>query len=291
MHTFPDYPARNSQCVLKKKQNLSPSPLAQEPDLPLAFPVSKNDNIFMGVCLSLTLRILLALFLCHMPFHSQPVPKPHTLFSSVQFSSVQSLSRVRLFATPWIAARQASLSITNSRSSLRLTSIQLVMPSSHLILCHPLLLLLPIPPSIKVFSNESTLCMRWPKYWNFSFSISPSSEHPGLISFRMDWLDLLAVQGTLKNLLQHHSSKVSILQCSAFFTVLNRLLHTTYTRYSGLNAKFMHWSPKPSMWLYLGIRFSEYSPSWITALHGKGACVTQWNCEPCHARPPKTDRS
>ena len=122
-------------------------------------------------------------------------------------------------ATPWIAAHQASLSITNSRSSLRLTSIESVMPSSHLILCRPLLLLPPIPPSIRVFSNESTLYMRWPKYWSFSFSISPSNEHPGLISFRMDWLDLLAVQGTLKSLLQHHSSKASILQCSAFFTV------------------------------------------------------------------------
>ena len=123
------------------------------------------------------------------------------------FSSVQSLSRVRLFATPWIAARQASLSITNSRSSLRLTSIKSVMPSSHLNLCHPLLLLPPIPPQIRVFSNESTLCMGWPKYWSFGFSIIPSKEHPGLISFRMDWLDLLAVQGTLKSLLQHHSSE------------------------------------------------------------------------------------
>ena len=114
---------------------------------------------------------------------------------SYQFSSVQSLSRVWLFATPWITARQASLSITNSQSSLRLTSIESVMPSSHLILCHPLLLLPPIPPSISVFSNESTLRIRWPKYWSFSFSISPSNEYPGLISFRMDWLDLLAVQG------------------------------------------------------------------------------------------------
>ena len=134
-----------------------------------------------------------------------------------QFSSVHLLSHVRLFATPWIAARQASLSITNSRSSLRLTSIESVMPSSRLILCHPLLLLPPIPPSIRVFSNESALHMRWPKYWSFSFSISPSKEHPGLIFFRMDWLDLLAVQGTLKSLLQHHSSKASILQCSAFY--------------------------------------------------------------------------
>ena len=131
------------------------------------------------------------------------------------FSSVQSLSRVRLFETPWIASHQASLSITNSRSSLRPTSIESVMPSSHLILCRPLLLLHPIPPRIRVFSNESTLRMRWPKY----FSISPSKEIPGLISFRMDWLDLLAVQGTLKSLLQHHSSKPSILRCSDFFTV------------------------------------------------------------------------
>ena len=120
----------------------------------------------------------------------------HTL--PFQFSSVQSLSRVRLFATPWIAARQASLSITNSWSSFKLMSVELVMPSGHLILCCPLFLLPPIPPSIRVFSNESTLCMRWPKYWSFSFSIVPSKEHPGLISFRMDWLDLLAVQGTLK---------------------------------------------------------------------------------------------
>ena len=134
-------------------------------------------------------------------------------------SSVQSLSRIQFFATPWIAAHQASLSINNSWSLLKLMSIESVLPSSHLILCHPLLLLPPIPPSIRVFSNESTLCMRWPKYWSFSFNISPSNEHPGLISFRMDWLDLLAVQGTLKSLLQHHSSKASILRCSAFFTV------------------------------------------------------------------------
>ena len=138
---------------------------------------------------------------------------------SVQFNSVQLLSRARLFATPWITARQASQSITNSRSSLRLTSIESVMPSSHLILCHPLLLLPPILPSIRVFSNESTLHMRWPKYWSFSFSIIPCKEIPGLISFRMDWLDLLTVQGTLKSLLQHHSSKASILWHSAFFTV------------------------------------------------------------------------
>ena len=140
-------------------------------------------------------------------------------FSSVQFTSVQSLSPVRLFATPWIAAHQAYLSTTNSRSPPKLTSIESVMPSSHLILGLPLLLLPPIPPSIRVFPNESTLRMRWPKYWSFSFSIIPSKEHPGLISFKMDWLDLLAVQGTLKSLLQHHSSKASVLQHSAFFTV------------------------------------------------------------------------
>ena len=136
-----------------------------------------------------------------------------------QFSSAQSLSRVQLFATPWITAHQASLSITNSRSSLKLTSIESVMPSSHLILCRPLLLLPRIPPSIRVFSNELILRMSWPKYWSFSLSISPSSEHPGPVSLRMDWLDLLAVQGTLKRLLQHHSSKASILWRSAFFTV------------------------------------------------------------------------
>ena len=133
-------------------------------------------------------------------------------------SSVQSLSHVQPFVTPWIAARQASLSTTNSRSLLKLMSIELVMPSSHLILCHPLLPLSVIP-SIRVFSNESVLRIRWPKYWSFSFSISPSNEYSRLISFRMDWLDLLAVQGTLKSLLQHHSSKASFLRCSAFFTL------------------------------------------------------------------------
>ena len=141
------------------------------------------------------------------------------LMRPIQYSSVQSLSRVRFFATPWIAARQASLCITNSWSALRLTSIESAMPSSHLILCHPLLLLPSIFPSIRVFSNESTLRIRWPKYWSFSFNISPSSEHPQLISLRMDWLDLLEVQGTLKSLLQHHSSKASILWRSALFTV------------------------------------------------------------------------
>ena len=156
-------------------------------------------------------------------------------------SSVQSLSRVWLFVTPWIAAHQASLSITNSQSSLKLMSIQSVMPSSHLILCRPLLLLPPIPPSIRVFSKESTLRMRWPKYWSFSFNISPSNEHPGLISFRMDWLDLLAVQGTLKSLLQHRSSKASILRHSAFLTVqLSHPYMTTGNSASTLIYLYLH---------------------------------------------------
>ena len=150
------------------------------------------------------------------------------LLGGFQFSSVQSLSRVWLFATPWIAARQASLSITSSRSSLRLMSIESVMPSSHFILCRPLLLLPPISPSMRDFSNESNLRMRWPKYWSFSFSIIPSKEIPGLIFFRMDWLDLLAVQRTLKSLLQHHTSKASILQRSAFFAI--QLSHPYMTK-------------------------------------------------------------
>ena len=137
------------------------------------------------------------------------------LYKRHHFSSVQLLGHVWLFATPWTAARQASLSITNSRSSSKPMSIESMMPSNHLILCGPLLLLPRIPPSI--FSNESALHIRWPKYWSLNFNISPSSEHPGLISFRTDWLDFLAGQGTLKSLLQHHSSKASILWCSAFF--------------------------------------------------------------------------
>ena len=134
-------------------------------------------------------------------------------------SSVQLLSHVQLFTTPWAAARQASLSLTNSRGLLKLLFIESVMPSNHLILFHPLLLLPSIFLSMRVFSNESVLCIRWPKYWSFSFSISPTNEYSKLISFRMDWFDLLAVQGTLKSLLQHHSSKASILWCSAFFIV------------------------------------------------------------------------
>ena len=138
---------------------------------------------------------------------------------SLQFSSVQLLSHIRLFVTPWTAACQASLSITNSQSLLKFMSIESVMPSNHLILCRPLLLLPSVFPSIRVFSSESALHIRWPKNWSFSFNISPSNEHPGLISCRMDWLDLLAVQETLKSLLQHHSLKASILRCSAFFIV------------------------------------------------------------------------
>ena len=150
----------------------------------------------------------------HSPNRSQCFP-----YKSFQFSSVQSLSHIQLFVTPWITACQASLCITNSQSSPKSISVESVMPSSHLILCRPLLLLPTIPPSIRVFSNESTLRMRWPKYWSLSFSIIPSKEHQGLISFRMDWLDLFAVHGILKSILQHHSSKASILWCSAFFTV------------------------------------------------------------------------
>ena len=139
--------------------------------------------------------------------------------SVVQFNAVQSFGRVRLFETPWTAARQVPLSISNSWSLLKLMSIELVMPSNHLILCHPLLLPPSIFPNIRVFSNESVLCIRWPKYWSFIFSTSPSREYSGLISFRMDWLDLLAVQRTLKSLLQHHSSKASVLWCQALFVV------------------------------------------------------------------------
>ena len=143
----------------------------------------------------------------------------HRVLLSVQFSSVQFLSCVQLFVTPWTAACQVSLSISNSQSLLKFMSIESVMPSNHLILCHPLLLLPSLFPSIRVFSNESALHIRWPKYWSFNFKISPTNEHPGLISFRMDWLDLLAVQGTLKNLLQCHNSKASVLRHSALFVV------------------------------------------------------------------------
>ena len=149
----------------------------------------------------------------------QDIGAPMPPWDLVQFSSVQLLSHVWLFATPWTAARQASLSITNSQSPPKPVAIVLVMPSNYRILCRPLLLLPSIFPSIRVFSNESALRIRWPKYWSFTFNISPSNEHPGLISFRIDWLDLLAVQGTFKSLLQHHSSTASVLWCSAFFLV------------------------------------------------------------------------
>ena len=163
-----------------------------------------------------------SLSIIHYPTVDHPCYLATTILShylSVRFSSVQLLSHVQLFAAPWTAAHQASLFITNSQGWLKLMSIESVMPSNYLILSRPLLLLPSIFPSSGVFSKESVLRIRWAKYWSFSFNISPSNEHPGLISFRMDWLDLLAVQGTLKSLLQHHSSKASILQCSAFFTV------------------------------------------------------------------------
>ena len=165
-------------------------------------------------------------------------------------SSVQSLSRVRLFVTPWATARQASLSITNSWSLLKLMSIELVMPSNHLILCHPLLLPSSFP-STRVFSNESALCIRWPKNWSFSFNISPSSEHSELISSKMDWLDLLAVQGTLKSLLQHHNSKASILWHSAFFIV--QFSHPYMT--TGKTIALMRWTfvGKVISLLFIGI--------------------------------------
>ena len=159
------------------------------------------------------------MYVFYLPFLAVQILLTSVLVCCTGYTSVQLLSRVWLFVIPWTAADQVSLSITNSQSLLKLMSIKLVMPSSHLILCHPLLFLSLIFPSISVFSNESVLRIRWPKYWSFSFGISPSNEYSGLISFRMDWLDLLAVQGTLKSLLQHHSSKASILRCSAFFMV------------------------------------------------------------------------
>ena len=170
------------------------------------------------------------------------------------FSSVQSLSHVRLFVTPWEAARQASLSITNSRSSLKLMSFELVMPSSHLILYRPLLLLPLIPPSIRVFSNELTLRMRWPKYWSFSLRISPSNEHPGLVSCRMDWLDLLEVQGTLKSLLQHHSSKASILWYSAGFIVSHPYM-TTGTTIALTRQTFVGQDTPHHIWMIPNVKY------------------------------------
>ena len=163
-------------------------------------------------------------FQCHtttknIPENTHLLTPGKYFFLEFIFISVQSLSHVQLFVTPWTAAYQACLSITNSWSLLKLMSIESVMPSNHFILCHPFLILPSVFPRIRVFSSESTLYIRWPKYWSFSFNISPSNEYSGLISFRMDWLDLLAVQGTLKSLLQPHSSKASILRGSAFFMV------------------------------------------------------------------------
>ena len=158
--------------------------------------------------------------------------KGYKMETCIYISSIQSLSRVPLFVTPWTGARQVFLSITNSRSLPKLMSIELMILSNHLIICCPLLLLPPMPPSIRVFSNESTLGMRWPKYWNFSFNISPSNEHPGLISFRMDLLDLLAVQGTLKSLLQHHSSKASSLALSFLYSPSLTSIHNHWKNHT-----------------------------------------------------------
>ena len=192
-----------------------------------------------------------------------------TFISIVQFSSFQSLSRVRLFATPWTAAHQASLSITNSQSPPKPMSIELVMPSNCLILCCPLLLLSSIPPSIRVFSNKSALHMKWPKYWSFSFNISLSNENSGLISSRMDWLDLLAVQGTLKSLLQHHSSKVSIILCSAFFTV--QLSHPYMT--TGKTIAFTRWTFVGKV---MSLLFNMLSRLVITFLLMSKHLLTSW---------------
>ena len=187
--------------------------------------------------------------------------------------SVQSLSHIQLFATPWITAHQTSL----SQSLLKL--IESVMPSSHLILCRPLLLLPPIPPSIRIFSNESVLCIRWPKYWSLSFSISPSIEHPGLISFRVYWLDLLAVQGTLKSLLHHHSSKASILQCSAFFIV--QLSHAYMS--TGKTIALIRWTFVGSLMSLLFNMLSQFSSVQFShSVMSNSLRPHEWQ----HARPP-----
>ena len=211
-------------------------------------------------------------------FNSQWAETP----PSVQLSSFQSLSRVQLFATPWIAARQASLSISNSRSLPKPMPIESVMPSSHLILSHPLLLLPPIPPSIRVFSSESALRIRWPKYWSFSFSISPPNEHPGLISFRMDWLDTLAVQGTLRSLLQHHSSKASILWHSAFFTV--QLSHPYMT--TGKTIALTRWAFVNKL---MSLLFNMLSRLVITFLRRSKHLLISWLQSPSAVilEPPK----
>ena len=205
-----------------------------------------------------------------------------SLWGYLEFSSVQLLSRVWLFVTPWITGRQASLSITNSQSLPKLMSIESVMPSSHLILCRPLLLLPPVPPSIRVFSNESALHMRWPKYWSFSFSISPFNEHPGPISLRMEWLNLLAVQGTLKSLLQHHSSKASILQHSAFFTV--QLSHPYVT--TGKTIALTRWTFVGKV---MSLLFNMLSRLVITFLPRSECLLISWLQSPSTVtlEPPK----
>ena len=214
----------------------------------------------------------------------------HTSISSMSsyhvHSSVQLLSHVQLFATSWTAAHQISLSITNSWSLLKLMPIQLVMPSSHLILCHPLLLLPPIFSSIRVFSNESALRIRWPEYWSFSFNISLSNEHPGLISFWMDWLDLLAVQGTLKSLLQNHTSKASILQCSAFFTV--RLSHPYMT--TGKTIALTRWTFVGKV---MSLVFNMLSRLVITSLPRSKRLLISWLQSPSAVilEPPKNEVS
>ena len=188
-------------------------------------------------------------------------------FLLLRFSSVP--SPVRFFAIPWTAACQASLSITNTQCLFKLMSIESVMPSNHLILCHPLLLPPPIFPSIGVFSNESVLPIRWPKYWSFSFSISSSSEHSGLISFRMNWLDLLAVQGTLKSLLQHHSSKASVPQHSAFFMV--QLLHPYMT-----TGKTIALTRRTSVGIVMSLLFNKLSRLVITFLPRSKHLLISW---------------
>ena len=198
------------------------------------------------------------------------------------FSSVQSLSYVRLFATPWTAAHQASLSIINSQSPPKPTSIESMMSSNHLILCHPLLLLPLIFPRIRVFSNESALCTRWPKYWSFSFNISPFNEHPGLISFKMDWMDLLAVQGILKNLLQHHSSKASNLWSSTFFIV--QLSHSYMT--TGKTVALIRWNLVGKA---MSLLFNKLSRLVITFLPRSKCLLISWLWSPSAVivDPPK----
>ena len=216
------------------------------------------------------MRIILSLFSC-------VKVKFIVIFSLVycgkgkthQFSSVQSLSRIQLFLTPWTTAHQASLSITNSQSPPKPMSVESVMPSNHFILCCPLLLLPSVLPSIRIFSNESALHIRWPKYWSFSFKISPTNEYPGLISFRMDWLDLLAVQGTLKSLLQHHNSKASILQCSACFIV--QLSHHT-----GLLEKPWLWLDKSFVSKAIALLFNMLSRLVITFLPRSKRLLISW---------------